>query len=393
MSTAATHQLLHELNVHQIELEMQNEELRNAQHGLEISRARYFDFYNLAPVGYCTVTTDGLLLESNLTAATMLGLAGRARVGRRFTPLIFKADQDQFYQLHLRLRGTTAPQVCELRLVRRDGATFWAELTATNAADEGGATVMRLMFSDITARRQAAQELEESHAQLRALLGRLQRAQEEERIRMAREIHDELGQLLTGLKMDLHWLERKLSEPGLPPALNSLLDRAVAASELADATIATVQRIAAEMRPSVLDELGLEAALHQEARRFQSRFGVECAVVGAAPWPAVPPAVANELFYICREALTNVARHASATRVELRWHAAPDAAVFEVSDDGIGLTGAALDAAHSLGLLGMHERALQCGCTIAFEANQPSGMRVAVRVPLTAAETTGRAGR
>ena len=206
------------------------------------------------------------------------------------------------------------------------------------------------------------------------MLAQLQRAREEERIRISLQIHDELGQLLTGLKMDGRWVERKLSEPSWPATLNPLLDRVVAASEAADASIA------AELRPGALDKLGLAAALTQEARQFQERSGVKCAVVGTEPDPALRKEAANESFYICQEALTNVARHAQAAHVEIRLQTEGDAFVLEVRDDGVGMAETHLTAPHSLGLIGMRERALQCGGEISFERNEPNG-------------TVGRVGR
>lgn len=250
---------------------------------------------------------------------------------------------------------------------------------------------LRVYSTDITERQQAERRLEESRTQLRALLVRLQRAQEEERIRVAREVHDELGQLLTGLKMDTRWLERKLSDPGLPSELAPLFDRAVAASELADTTIATVRKIAAELRPGALDQLGLAAALTQRARLFGERSGVRCAVTAAEFEPPLPPPIACELFYICQEALTNVARHAQASQVVI--HLAPEggAAVLRVSDDGVGLAERDLSAPRSLGLVGMRERAIQCGGSVTFERNEPRGTSVVVRVPLVTAAANGGA--
>ncbi|HEY3662735.1 MAG TPA: histidine kinase [Chthoniobacterales bacterium] len=141
----------------------------------------------------------------------------------------------------------------------------------------------------------------EARQELRALLLRLSRAREEERIHVSREVHEELGQWLTGLKMDLRWMERKLSESGGPPAFNPLLDRVVGASALADTIIAVVQKIAAELRSSALDALGLEPALHAEVRRFQKRSGVRCTVIAQEMRTVVSPQIANELFYICRK--------------------------------------------------------------------------------------------
>ena len=241
-----------------------------------------------------------------------------------------------------------------------------------------------VFFHDVSDRKRAEAALRTTEAQLHELLGQLQRAQEAERIRIARWVHDELGQLLTSVKMDLRWLERKLGEPGVPLRFNGLLDRTVAASELNDLTIATVQRIAAELRPPALDQLGLAAALAQAARHFQQHSGVTCSVDVALVEPMLPADVASELFYICQEALTNVARHAQATEVEISLHSRDDEVVLEVRDNGVGIDPALIDGRHSLGLLGMRERALQCHGIVQILRGEPRGTRVSVRVPLTA---------
>jgi PAS domain S-box-containing protein len=146
---------LHELGVHQIELEMQNEELRRAQVELDTARARYFDLYDLAPVGYCTLGEQGLILEANLTAATMLGMARGALTKKFLTRFIFKEDQDIYYRHHKRLIETGEPQSFELRLVKNDGTQYWAQLATSAAQDEAGAAVLRLVLSDATERKRA----------------------------------------------------------------------------------------------------------------------------------------------------------------------------------------------------------------------------------------------
>ena len=241
-----------------------------------------------------------------------------------------------------------------------------------------------IFFHDISDRKRAEAALRTTEAQLHELLGQLQRAQEAERIRISRQIHDELGQLLTSVKMDLRWLERKLGEPGVPRQFSALLDRTVAASELNDQTIATVQRIAAELRPTALDQLGLAAALTLAARRFQERSGVACSVDASLAELMLPAEVASELFYICQEALTNVARHAQATTVEIGLHAHAGEVELEVRDNGVGIDPALINGRHSLGLLGMRERALQCRGTLQVQRREPRGTRVSVRVPLAA---------
>jgi two-component system cell cycle sensor histidine kinase/response regulator CckA len=162
LSADEARHLLHELRVHQIELEMQNEELCRAQAELEASRARYFDLYDLAPVGYCTLSNEGLILEANLTAAALLGLARSALLKQPLTRYILPEDQDIYYFHRKQLFDSGKPQVCELRMVRQDGpdSHFWARLEAAVAqGDESGAPVCRAVISDITERQQAEEAL------------------------------------------------------------------------------------------------------------------------------------------------------------------------------------------------------------------------------------------
>jgi two-component system cell cycle sensor histidine kinase/response regulator CckA len=176
LSPEAARQLLHELRVHQIQLEMQNEELRRAQGELEASWARVFDLYDLAPVGYLTLSEQGLILEANLTAAKLLGVE-RSRLARQpVTRFIVREDQDIYYLHRKQLFETQEPQVCEMRMVRKGGSQFWARVEATAAQDgESGAPVCRAVVSGITARKQAEEALRESEWKLKEAqrLGRI----------------------------------------------------------------------------------------------------------------------------------------------------------------------------------------------------------------------------
>jgi two-component system, cell cycle sensor histidine kinase and response regulator CckA len=149
--------LLHELRVHQIELEMQNEELRRAQAELDASRERYFDLYDLAPVGYLTLSEQGLILEANLTAASLLGVARGALVNRRFTNSILPEDEDIYYLHRKQLFATHHPQVCDVRMLRPGRTPFWARLEAAVAEDASGLLISRLVISDVTASKLAAE--------------------------------------------------------------------------------------------------------------------------------------------------------------------------------------------------------------------------------------------
>ncbi|MBK8120022.1 MAG: PAS domain-containing protein [Sulfuritalea sp.] len=144
--------MLHELRVHQIELEMQNEELQESQAALDRARVRYFDLYDLAPVGYCTVGEDGLILQSNLTFAGLLGVARGALIGQPFSRTILKEDQDIYYLLRKQLFEGSETQSCELRILKEFGTQFWAHLTFT-IAQHDGAQVLRIVLSDISGRK------------------------------------------------------------------------------------------------------------------------------------------------------------------------------------------------------------------------------------------------
>ena len=170
MSSEEIRHTLHELRVHQIELEMQNEELRGAQAELDAARARYFDLYDLAPLGYCTLTEQGLILEANLTAAIQLGMARGVLVGQRMSRFILQADQDLYYAHQTQLFKSGNPQSCELRMVGADGGAFWAHLAATVAQDGDGAPVCRVVIGDVTERRLAEEALRQSEARLQATL-------------------------------------------------------------------------------------------------------------------------------------------------------------------------------------------------------------------------------
>ena len=158
LSPEATRKLLHELRVHQIELEMQNEELREAQLALDAARARYFDLYDLAPVGYCTVSEEGLILHANLNAASLLGLTRDALANKPLHRFIAKADQDIYYRYRKLLVDSGKQQSCELRMVKHDDTQFWAHLETTAAKEADGAFILRVTLSDVTVRKQVDED-------------------------------------------------------------------------------------------------------------------------------------------------------------------------------------------------------------------------------------------
>lgn len=239
-------------------------------------------------------------------------------------------------------------------------------------------------ITDITERRRAEEALESSRRQLRALSARLQSAREEERTRIAREIHDELGQVLTAIKINLDWLERNLGSRSSDTALNPLLERVVESDEMIEGAIGSVRRIASELRSGLLDNLGLAAALQEEAGRFETRTGIPCALTVPAEPLSMPPEAATAVYRIFQEALTNVARHAEATAVQARLRTEADQLLLEIEDDGRGIAPGAVASARSLGLLGMRERAVILGGDVSIAPVAPHGTCVTMRLPRSA---------
>ncbi len=166
----STRLMLHELHVHQIELEMQNEELRRTQVAVETARMRYFDLYDLAPVGYCSVSDRGLILQANLAAATLLGVSRAALANRPISGVIFRADQDTYYLCRKQLIATGDAQVCELRMVNSDGTPVWVQLAVSASVDSDNEPVMRVVMTDISERKLMQAAMEEREARYRAMV-------------------------------------------------------------------------------------------------------------------------------------------------------------------------------------------------------------------------------
>jgi len=235
--------------------------------------------------------------------------------------------------------------------------------------------------SDITEQRRAEEALEHSRRQLRALSARLLAAREEERTVVARDIHDELGQVLTALKINLDWLEKKIGQRESDPTANPLLERLVESGEIVQSAINSVQRIATDLRPGALDTLGLAAALEQETQRFQERTAIACNLKLPDTKLQLTRDASTVVFRIFQEALTNVGRHAHATSVVITLNPEPNRLVLCVEDNGQGIRPDAERDSKSLGLLGMRERALMLGGEVAITPVQPHGTRVILRLP------------
>ena len=230
-------------------------------------------------------------------------------------------------------------------------------------------------------------ERKRTEAQLRSLAARLEAIREEERTRIAREIHDEVGQALTALKMDLAWLGKKVPARGAP-----VRKKLLGMESVIDATMDALHRILAELRPGVLDDLGLPAAIRWLAEEFKRRTEITCAVHMTGGEPGLDSGQSTAVFRILQEALTNVARHAQAGHVEIRLHVLPTAFELVVTDDGRGITPAELGATGTLGILGMRERALTWHGRVTVHGEPGRGTIVRVFMPVDRIAAAASAG-
>ncbi|MEQ1858301.1 MAG: MASE1 domain-containing protein [Chthoniobacteraceae bacterium] len=324
---------------------------------------------------------DGRYQMVNTACAQAVGLPAAAILGRTDADLHPAETARRYRETDDEVVASGRMQMKEECSEMPDGTHYWLTNKAPLRDADGRIVGIVGISRDITERHRAEDALRQSRGQLRALAAHLQDVREKEQTRIAREIHDELGQMLTGLKMDLRWMERELDGSGSGADANALLERAVAASALVDETVKAVQQIAAELRPGVLDRLGLPTALRHECRQFQQRSGVVCRVTVPEPEPEVPAEVATVCFRTCQEALTNVARHAGATEVTIDFRSEAGAWLLELRDNGTGITAEALMNPRSLGLLGMQERAARLGGEIRVEPGAEGGTIVRLSIP------------
>lgn len=322
--------------------------------------------------GAFTMTPAGQMLYCNRRLAAMLKSAPEQIAGAGLQSFILP---DELPRLDALLKESMlGPAKGELTLRAHDGTTTPSRLICNCVlCDE--APILAALITDLTERRQVEARLDQSAEQLRKLAARLQVAREEERTRIAREIHDELGGALTVFKMDLARI-RQLA----PQAHLELQDRLRAFSESVDAMVQTVRRIATELRPAILDEFGLLAAIEWQLDDFRDRSGIQCKLSSNVEEVALAPASSTAVFRVFQEALTNVARHAHASQVEVRLASQANHFVLQVRDNGRGMVVRDMTDSQSLGLLGMRERIHLLSGT--FDINSLPGQGTTIQISL-----------
>ncbi|MBW2367610.1 MAG: PAS domain S-box protein [Deltaproteobacteria bacterium] len=323
------------------------------------------------------VDKDFNVIRVNETFSAISGIAKGEAVGKKchevfWGPLCHTKDCPL-----IRILGNVDRVECDSEKVRKDGVKIPCIVTATPFRGPDGELIGIVEdFKDISERKESEQSLMQSHKRLRDLTSHLQVVREEERALIAREIHDELGQALTALKMDVHWLRRRLSEEK-----QSLIDKTNIMSKLIDRTVQSVRRICSELRPGLLDDFGLSAAIEWEAGEFSKRTAIECEILSDPEEMVLPQGISTAVFRIFQETLTNITRHANATKVEIILRRNRGRLEMRVSDNGKGIKEQEILNPKSFGIIGMRERVHYLVGNLSIRGNH-NGTIVAVSIPV-----------
>lgn len=397
--------LAHDLELHRLELDMQAHELLQAQQELVASSERYLTLYELSPVGYMTLDRKGILQELNLAMAKLLGASKDQLTGKPALLHVIPADRLRLHMFIQRcLDAGSAPPI-ELetrptphrprRTLELQGQALpsigtdrpWCQVAAVDVTARKQAEAQQRKAQEELERRVAertadleqarrmteerTQALHQAHQALKALTRHLHQAKEAESARIAREIHDELGATLTAIKYNLLASKRREDTDaryisGRSPALVKLVDDA----------IESLRRIITDLRPSVLDELGLYGALEWLCQEFQERSGIPCRYTVRGQELRLEGQQATAIFRIIQEALTNAARHAQASQVEVQVTTTRRRGCIEVHDNGRGIDKAGQASKRGFGLLGMQERARMINGSVEIASAPGAGTTV-----------------
>jgi PAS domain S-box-containing protein len=344
-------ELIHELQVYQVELEMQNDELRKAQEEIEKSRSKYVDLFDFAPVGYFTLDEKAVIIEANLTGASLLGVPRQELLKSPFFLFILPEDRALFRSCQKKVIQIPGRQSCELRLKRKASDHLWVNLESIGVEDPGGKlTGVRMAVMDITDRKRSEEALKRSESRLQDLSFKLLNLQEMERKKIANEIHDGLLSDLAGVNFGLEAKIKLLEKENHPvvPDLWKLLN-------IHQKTMKEARRIMDWLRPSLLDDLGLIPTLNAFCREFQMLYPqIQMKCEMEVREDEIPKSIKVVIFRVVQEAMTNSARHGRGTLAKISLVKRLDRIELFVQDNGRGF-----DLEHckkGVGLESMRER-------------------------------------
>jgi PAS domain S-box-containing protein len=357
---------------------------KQAEEALGQAEERYRSIFENAVEGIFRTTVDGRYLVVNPALARLNGFDSPQEMMMTVTDIgrqvyVEPGRREEFIRL---MQKENELLGFEYQVRRKDGSIIWISENVRTVRDADGVIVgYEGMVENITQRKEAEEQLQQSLDRLRTLSARLEVVREEERARIARELHDELGVGLTCLKIDLARVNAIVGEGEGSRLRRKVSDKMRAMIEQIDNTISAVQRIVSELRPAVLDDLGLVAAIEWQCQNFQQLTAIPCTCTATAEDIEVEPERATAVFRICQEALTNVARHANATAVRVSLQERAGSLLLSVSDNGKGIPDHKINDPQSFGLLGMRERAVLLGGEVTITGSPEKGTTITMRLP------------
>lgn len=355
-------------------------ERKQAENALRASENKYRSLFDNSIDAVLLTEPSGKILAANPEACRIFGRTEDeiCRIGREG----IKDPTDPRWAAGMEERSRTGRFQGEAAFVRKDGSSFDCEISSVIFTARDGKLKSSVIIRDITRRKRAEEEIERTHEQMRAFAARLQTVREEERTRIAREIHDELGGALTGIKIDFSLLKKAAAEIKEKALKDHLFDQMHNTTKLIDKTIGTVRKISTELRPGILDDLGILAALEWQLDDFRKRTNIHCEWISSLENINLEEQETTAMFRIFQETLINVARHAGATEVKVQLRKEENTYFLEIEDNGKGITQKNIDDKRSLGLLGMRERALAVGGRITIKGHPGRGTKVTVEIPI-----------
>ena len=345
------------------------EELMRVNDALKRSEEKYRSYIDNAPDGVFIADEEGKFIEMNEAASAITGYSVDELSQMSFSDLIQQKSNNDSIKSFVEIvnNGNTTS---DLLYNHKNGSKRWWSLEAVRLTDG-----RFLCFTkDITDRKRAEQELHCSLEQLHQLTQHIEEVRENERVVIARELHDDLGQALTAVKIDLGIIKRDVSDEKVISKINKV-------SELVRDTIITVQRLTAQLRPQIIDDLGLEAAIEWYIKEFAQRNGMEI-LLHIDSNLSIPPNASLTVFRIMQESLTNISRYAKASKIQISLNKSGDNINFSVSDNGIGISETQIKSKKSFGLIGMKERAASLGGTFEVCRGPENGTIIKVSFPL-----------
>jgi two-component system sensor histidine kinase UhpB len=355
------------------------------EEALQESERRYRSIIeNVKDYAIFLIDNNGMIISWNLGAEKTLGYKEEEIILKKFN-LLFKSDDDiagNASDLLEKARQTGYAQK-EIRLFKKDRSNLWASLTITSLnGNESNPETYSVIIRDLTKYKVSEELLHEQEIQLRSLAKHLQDAREEEKLRIARELHDEFSQMLTVLRMDLSLLSNTISKNVVEPYKRiSLLEKISSISELLEKTIRSTRRIISELRPAVLDELGLYTAIQWQAQEFENRTGIRSKIIKLQHDLKLDNDTSTAIFRILQEGLTNIAKHSGASSAVISLKVKKDNLILEITDNGTGIDENKQRAPTSTGLIGIRERVMALNGNFEIHSNKDEGTQLRVAIP------------